>query len=720
MTIPEISATRRPVLSLCLPLLMAFGLGTAQADLSALEGTVGHAPAGGSPSLWDLEGDTGHAAAASEPRDDGIRCAGEGPCVEVSTELALRVLPRPFSHVYAERQADESAIIQANVAAFRPLYVFAREGVDLDRGGDPEGWYQVGQGRDAPLGWMQARDVFEWRQALLVSYTHPGDPIEGRSPVLMFQDLASLESLVDDMDMAGRARSLYTDIREGEVPESVVSMEPERFVDITRQFYMLPILDWEQTRIRGDDARLLQLAAAVPRARGADTLTNPEYADQSRVGRGEAGAGLQDLKVDLVFVIDTTRSMQPFIDMTRDAVARMTREFTGETSARFRFGLVTFRDSIEVIPALEYVTRNHTPELVDGEALVDLLAHSARATEVGSLDYAEEGFAGVDTALRSAWREDALRFMILVGDASSHPKGHAQNVTGKDEVDLRRELDDAQVHLLAIHLQDPRAEADHPIAHAQFSHLSRVRGDAGRSAIEAVDAFEQAQYLALVEQVTDDINNLLRQAMGGPAGPAASTGQVATSTAGTGDAELESVSALWQAALVEYIGREATPPKDIVAWSLDRDLVNPADRSLDVRVLVTREQLSTLSQSLDRVVQALMRAEVTQAQFFEALQGVAGQTMKQPDEIGQGAQLADTGLLPAFIQSLPYRSDILSLTDEMFASMTTQQRAELEWSLLAKLEQYRAINEQVDVWFQLNDTDDDRDRVYPLHLDYLP
>ncbi|WP_240480953.1 vWA domain-containing protein [Ectothiorhodospira sp. BSL-9] len=711
MPIPEIFATRRHALSICLPLLMAFALGTAQADLSALEGTVGHAPAGGTPSLWDLEGDAGHAPAASEARDDGIRCAGEGPCVEVSTELALRVLPRPFSHVYAQREADESAIIQANVAAFRPLYVFAREGVELDRAGDPLGWYQVGQGRDAPLGWMQARDVFEWRQALLVSYTHPGDPIEGRSPVLMFQDLSSLESLVDDMDMAGRARSLYADIRQGEVPESVVSMEPERFVDITRQFYMLPILDWEQTRIRGDDARLLQLAAAVPRARGADTLDNPEYASQSRVGRGEAGAGLGDLQVDLVFVIDTTRSMQPFIDMTRDAVARMTQEFTDESSARFRFGLVTFRDCTDTIPGLEYVTRNHTPELVDGQTLVDLLEHSARATEVGSLDYAEEVFAGVDTALRSAWREDALRFMILVGDASSHPKGHPQNVTGKDEVDLRRELDDAQVHLLAIHLQDPRAEADHPIAHAQFSHLSRVRGDAGRSAIEAVDAFEQAQYLALVEQVTDDINSLLQRAVGG---------QAATPAPGAGDAELASVSALWQAALVEYIGREATPPKDIVAWSLDRDLMNPADRSLDVRVLVTREQLSTLSQSLDRVVQALMRAEVTQAQFFEALQGVAGQTMKQPDEIGQGAQLADTGLLPAFIQSLPYRSDILSLTDEMFASMTTQQRAELEWSLLAKLEQYRAINEQVDVWFQLNDTDDDRDRVYPLHLDYLP
>ncbi|MFN2350057.1 MAG: VWA domain-containing protein [Thioalkalivibrio sp.] len=694
----------------CDPGLLQKALSRVEAELAA--------PA--SPALWDLEGDMGHAPVASEPRDDGIRCAGEGPCVESSTELALRVLPRPFSHVYAQREADDSAIIQANVAAFRPLYVFAREGVDLDRAGDPRGWYQVGPGREAPVGWMQARDVFEWRQALLVSYTHPGDPIEGRSPVLMFQDLSSLESLVDDMDMAGRARSLYADIRQGETPASVVSMEPERFVDITRQFYMLPILDWEQTRIQGDDARLLQLAAAVPRARGADTLDNPEYASQSRVGRDEAGAGLADLQVDIVFVMDTTRSMQPFIDMTRDAVARMTRQFTDEAAARFRFGLVTYRDSSEIIPALEYVTRNHTPELVGGEALVDLLSNSARATQAGSLDYPEEVFAGVDVALRSAWRPDALRFMILVGDASAHPKGHAQNVTGKDEVDLRRELDDAQVHLLSLHLQDPRAEADHPIADAQFRHLSRVRGDAGRSAIEAVDAFEQAQYLALVEQVTDDINGLLRQAMAGQTTPNPGAGQAAAPAASEGGAELDSVSALWQAALVEYIGREATPPKDIVAWSLDRDLVNPADRALDVRVLVTREQLSSLSQSLDRVVQALMRAEVTQAQFFEALQGVAGQTMKQPEEVGQGAQLADTGLLPAFIQSLPYRSDILSLTDEMFASMTTQQRAELEWSLLAKLEQYRAINEQVDVWFQLNDTDDDRDRVYPLHLDYLP
>jgi serine/threonine-protein kinase PpkA len=176
----------------------------------------------------------------------------------------------------------------------------------------------------------------------------------------------------------------------------------------------------------------------------------------------------------------------------------------------------------------------------------------------------------------------------------------------------------------------------------------------------------------------------------------------------------------WSAALVEYLGQEAEPPKDIVAWVLDRDLVDPAQRALEVRVLITRDQLGSLVQALDRVIQAMMRAEVTQEQFFKALQGVAGQTMKRPEAIGQAQRLVDTGLLPAFIASLPYKSDILALTDEMYASMTADDQARLQWSLLAKLKQYREIEQQVDAWRKLNESDDAGQMVYPLNLDYLP
>lgn len=689
-------ASVRSMLRIGAVLVLTVLAGPGHAELADLEGTHGHAAPDG---LSALEGTAGHEAV-----DDGIVCQPGSVCLEEATQLPLRILPRPFASMYREAAAAEDSVLQANMPAFKPLYVFARQGLDLSLPSDPRGWYQVGRSKAEPEGWMQARDVLEWRQALLVSYTHPGNELEGRSPVLMFSDRAALEAVVDDMDMAGKAKGLYESINGGNIPDSVVSMEPQRFVDITRKFYVLPILQWSQTRIDGDDARLLQLAAAVPGSRGADTLSSPDYLEQAQVGRS-AGGAMPGVLTDVVFVIDTTRSMQPFIDMTREAVAGMTRKFSAETADRFRFGLVVYRDSLEVAPQLDYVTRNLTPELVSGEKLVELLETEGGATAVGSVDYAEEAFAGVDVALRSRWRDGALRFVILIGDASSHPKGHPQNTTGKDETDLRREYDDAQVHLFAIHLQDPRAAEDHPRALAQFSHLARVRGSAETSAIREVNANDEAQYRELVEHLTGRINSLQSETMGGSAAESA---------------PLEEFDKLWEAALIEYVGKEATPPKDIVAWTLDRDLINPADRSLEVRVLVTREQLSSLSQSLDQVVQALMRAQVTQGQFFEALQSVSGQAMKRPDEIGGAATLAQSGLLPAFIQSLPYKSDILSLTDDMFASMTAEQRSQLEWSVLAKLDQYRTINEQVDAWFRLNDTDPDQDLVYPLHIDYLP
>ena len=52
--------------------------------------------------------------------------------------------------------------------------------------------------------------------------------------------------------------------------------------------------------------------------------------------------------------------------------------------------------------------------------------------------------------------------------------------------------------------------------------------------------------------------------------------------------------------------------------------------------------------------------------------------------------------------------------------MTAEQRSALESSLRAKLQQYRDINEQVDGWVKLDETDQEGNRVYPLILEYLP
>ncbi len=700
--------------------------GAAASDPDLLEGEGVGARSAPAPEEGDpdrLEGGGSDVAEAGEGPADVV-CEEGAVCREAATRLPLRVLPRPFTRLYREPRAAPETVARGDVPAFHPWYVFERRDLDLSDPAAPRGWYRVGRSEGAAEGWMQAADVFEWRQALTVAYTHPGDPGEGRRPVLMFRSRQALEGLLEADDPAAEAEGLYRRIDAGEVPEQVVSMEPRRFVDINRTFYLLPILRFDTVEIEGDEARLLQIAAAVPGARGADTLGAGEYAGQARAGRGEAPAeSLRRLKVDVVFVFDTTRSMQPYIDLTQAAVNELAGRLGKELEERVRFGLVGYRDALSRAPGLEYETRLFTPELVDAAGLARALSQ-ARAATVGSGDYQEEVFAGVDRALSAPWREESLRFVILVGDASSHPRGHPQNLTGKGAEDLLRQLVDGQIHLVALHLKDPRAARDHRLAEQQFRTLSRVRGSGEASAYYAVDAFDREAFARAVEEIGQRITGQLEQALaraeeGGTVAlvPDALEGDGA---AGGSEGAGAAFDRAWNAALVEYLGREARPPKDIVAWVLDRDLVDPTQRSLEVRVLVTRDQLSSLAQALDRVIQAMLRAEVTQEQFFKALQGVAGQTMKRPEAIGRAQRLVDTGLLPAFVASLPYRSDILSLTDEMYASMTADDQARLQWSLLAKLKQYREIARQVDVWQKLDEEDDPGRMVYPLNLDYLP
>ena len=660
--------------------------------------------------------------------DVAIQCDGSSVCIETETKLPLRVLPRPFSHLYSQTEAIKDNIAQANIAAFHPWYVFQRQAIDLSDPAAPKGWYQVGKSKDKATGWLRAADAFEWRQALLVSYTHPGDPGEGRRPALMFSDVKSLENLIESEDMSEAASVDYDLLDEGKTPDGVISMEPKRFVDISKDFYLLPILNFKKLEIDGDDVRLLQLAAAVPGARGADTLEDEDYSGQARTGRDSGNAELVDkMKVDMVFVIDTTRSMQPYIDLTRDAMRGMVQGLGKKLNDRIRFGLVGYRDALSVAPKIEYTTKNFTPELVDGAELAKLLDSKAKATSVGSHDYQEEAFAGIEEALSSSWREDAMKFIVLIGDASSHIKGHMQNTTGKGADELLRDVDGKQIHIIALHLKDPRAEKDFALAETQFKTLSTVRGSEGDSAYLSVNAFKKDEFSLAVDSITSRIGGSIEQAIAkANKGQKILLGEVEPSAEelanadDVGNAAKAAFDKAWSAALIEYLGQGARPPKDIVAWVMDRDLVDPTLRTLDVRLLINRTQLSSLVQALDRVVQALIQTEISQKQFFQALQSVAGQAMKRPEDLAQAQKLVDTGLLPAFVNSLPYKSSILSLTDERFANMSVDSRTELQWTLLAKLKQYREINEQVDQWHRLNETDSDSDMVYPLNIDYLP
>jgi serine/threonine-protein kinase PpkA len=135
--------------------------------------------------------------------------------------------------------------------------------------------------------------------------------------------------------------------------------------------------------------------------------------------------------------------------------------------------------------------------------------------------------------------------------------------------------------------------------------------------------------------------------------------------------------------------------------------------------LLTREQLSDLILALDRILQAMLEAKMTNMDFFDSLQGLAVQSMKRPEGIAQVDNVRQSGLVPKFIESLPYRSEVLSLDRDSYASLSAEQRAELLSHLTAKLNQYVKISEMVDGWTLLNPQSGGR-KVFPLQLDYLP
>jgi hypothetical protein len=131
---------RKTTLSLALFSVLVIGCPGAGAAGGAadLEGARGHALPAGPASGTATAADALEAGPATQ--EPGVRCDGSGPCTELETQLPLRVLPRPLSHVYKDRREAPDGIEQSNVKAFHPLYVYAREGIDVSDPANPKGW----------------------------------------------------------------------------------------------------------------------------------------------------------------------------------------------------------------------------------------------------------------------------------------------------------------------------------------------------------------------------------------------------------------------------------------------------------------------------------------------------------------------------------------------------------------------------------------------------
>ncbi|RLW58214.1 MAG: hypothetical protein B6D70_13800, partial [gamma proteobacterium symbiont of Stewartia floridana] len=364
--------------------------------------------------------------------------------MEGKQSLYQRVLSKPGAQVFSQVQQGSGSA----TAPFSVYYVYDRI---QQQGSD---WIQVGLSRHGTIeGWIPEIDTIPWNQGLTVAFR---DPL-GSDRVLLFNEKHALKEVIEDQS-SDNYRALYTAAETGKLTADspVVAIQPRTHIDILKDFYLVPIRDHEDIYIGSEQARMLQISS-VP-------LQPIQQPAKKKQAPAESEPKRQAFRSAVVFVIDSTLSMDPYIDRTREAVRKIydtiTKEdLTGDVS----FGLVAFRDNPDAAPGLEYLTETYV-DLDQGQNADSFFSQvsTLKAATVSSRDFKEDSYAGVNEAIAGIdWQNQDARYVVLITDAGPREAGDPLSGTGLSSSALRSLAQNKGIALSVLHLLTPSVMADH-------------------------------------------------------------------------------------------------------------------------------------------------------------------------------------------------------------------------------------------------------------------
>lgn len=615
--------------------------------------------------------------------------------MEGRSTLFQRVILRPGARL-AERP-DANAPAQPT-PGFGVFYVYARQGSGADA------WLEIGAAQDGRTqGWVRAERTIDWKQTMVLAFNNPA----GRERAMFFRDAETPRALWLNMRGGAAEATRLREAARANTEGPVIALEPETFIDITRQFYLLPIISAQRVENEAaQEARLLEVISAPAQA------APPPPADPD---------ALRNYRGAVVFVVDTTISMGPYIERTREALKRVVDRIR-DTAVRdnFRFGMVAFRDHMGGNPRLEYVTRMVSlPDLAEAsDAILPRLSQLAEARESNE-GFDEDSLAGIKLALDEVpWQQYGGRFVILITDAGARDAKDPRSQTqmGPEEMRQLAQSEAKQVAIYAIHLKTPEGRNNHARAERQYRELTRF-GAAGEL-YYPINEGNLGQFGQTVDALTDALLAQVAAAVGRP---------IAGIRAPQSAAERrisEQAEIVGTAMRLSYLGRERqqTAPDVVRSFVLDQEL-NPAEprpekRPLDVRVLLTRNQLSDLATTLRNIIQAQAAARLSPESFFERVRAAAAATARDPRRMAEFQRLG--GAFGEFLQDLPYQSQIMEFTQEEWNNMGAGRRTEIVNALEAKLRLYEEFNRQPSLWVSFDGGRNPGEAMYPVPLDALP
>jgi hypothetical protein len=609
--------------------------------------------------------------------------------------LYQRVLVRPGATLAKTPGASGGA----TVPAFSVFYIYGRK----------EGWVEVGKASAGQTdGWIAAAKLIDWKQTLTLAFTNPA----GRDRVAFFKDADPVHQLLRKPDPGPAVDEMRQAALAGK-PSPVIAVEPENYVDIAKSFYLLPILGAENVLSeQGYPMRLL------------DVVSLPAEQGRAPASPADRMAALRNFKAGLVFVVDTTKSMDKYIDETRDVMKRIyNRIRDSAVRDNFRFGMVAFRNSTQATPRLEYTTQlvadldlSKPPEAILPQ--VD----KVKATNVSSHSFDEDSMAGVKLAIdKINWEPFGGRYIVLITDAAGLGPDDRYSSTHMGPPEIRQLAKLKDVAIFTVHLLTPEGRADHAKAKAQYTDLTQW-GQAGSLYYPVPDGSLEA-FGRVVDQLA---NSLLQQVsittgvpIGGVTGAQPRQAQEAQQSA-EAQRIAQQTLAVGNAMRLAWLGRqEGTAAPDVIrGFTVDRDWKHPETASLEVRVLLTKNQLSDLQDALKLILEQGLSNRLSPQNFFGQLKAAAAATSRDPRRLGDLQKLGQ--VVGEYLDDLPYKSQVMELTEQEWLAMGAAAQRELLNSVEAKIRLYTEFHNQPQMWVSFDGGRVPGDALYPVPLEALP
>ncbi len=597
-----------------------------------------------------------------------------------------------------------------NVRAFTPFYVYSRQVLN------GEEWLEVSPASSGAeqSGWLRQDQCSAWDKALTLMFTDR----MGRDPVLFFQDYSALDNLVRAEDMRLAVDNLQ---RSASGPGSpVLASEPTDAAIPRKQFYLMPIFsfsdEYEQYNLR-----LLNVGVIDPGKK--QVPQQAQYPAPAPAPKFSAG---------VAFIVDTTISMGPYIEQTKKFV-RDAYDALGQSSIAndVSFAVVAYRNSTRHDARLEYVSSVVAPfTTVSMRASAEeRLAHMAEAT-VSTHAFNEDAFAGIKSAVDSLdWSPYTVKVAVMITDAGAIRNSDPLSSTGLTEREMADLLAQKGIRLVVIHLQTAQGKR-HNMQDVvnQYKQLTTVHDGRVKCTYIALPVQNAQVASQQFGRIATALVNILQKSVAkAAAGVPVPKPMSVTATSPEATAAWLG-ECLGYSAYLEFAGKrqQTAAPQLVQAWVADKDLNalvqgRPTD-ALMPAVLLNKHQLNTLARQIGLLVDAARASRSADSRgLFQRIVSLSSQTLRDPERLqrASGDNLCSQGLLPEFLEGLPYKSQVMNLTEARWIAMSAREQDELIYSLEAKMRLYAEYHNDTDNWVSFGAADP-AEALYRVPLSSLP